>query len=123
MGSDRERVEDLAQMLRRVMDEKALTQTEIARRVGVHVSTVNLWVQRKRGLGRGPSRDTLTKLADALGESPRSVFAAAGRKVPGPLSPDAEARVLEIFRDLTAEQQRMFETQMRAVREDNEASA
>lgn len=111
--------EDLAQLLQRVIAEKGLTRTEIARRAGVSVSIVSAWANRTRGQGRGPSRATLIALAAALGEPERAVFAAASRKTPGPLSADQEERVLGYFRQLTAEQQADQETVLRALAERN----
>ena len=122
METSHQQGEDLAQLLTRVMAERDMTQSELARRAGVHVSTVNLWVRRKRGSGRGPNRETLARVAEALSIPARDVFAAAGRKTPGPLSPDAEQRLLEFFRELTAEQQRMLETTARALAEENRVS-
>lgn len=114
--------EDLAQLIRRVMDEKGIAQAEIARRAGVSVSAVSTWVNRKRGAGRGPSRDILHRLAAALGEPERRVFEAAKRKTPGPISPDAEQNLLEYFRDLTEEQQHAKLVEMRALAEDNRST-
>lgn len=115
--------EDLAQLLRRVMAEKDLTQTEIARRIDVSVSIVSAWVNRKRGGKRGPSSDILNRLADALGEPRDRVFAAAARKTPGPLNPDQEQEVLAVFRELTKEQQTTKIVEMRALVEHNRSNA
>lgn len=109
--------ETFAQLLQRLKDEyPGLTDSEIARRVGVHVSTVNTWVHGKRT----PRPDALRALATAFPKfTERELFAAVGRRAPGPLSPDAEERLLELFRELTAEQQQITETQMRALAEHN----
>ncbi|MFE7232516.1 XRE family transcriptional regulator [Streptomyces sp. NPDC057596] len=115
-----ERTEDLAQLLARLKDAYGVNETAIARRIGVAPATVNSWVHRTRGTGRGPNKDKLRALAR---EFPRfteaEVFAAAGRESPGPLSPDAEARILELWRGLTEEQQRAKEIEMRALGEAN----
>ncbi|GGP55494.1 helix-turn-helix domain-containing protein [Streptomyces abikoensis] len=109
-------VEDLAHLIRLIADHYQVSQSEIARRVGVSVSAVNTWVNRKRGGHRGPSADTLRKLAAAFPAfTEERIFAAAGRKRPGPLSPDAEQRILKLFRELTEEQQVITEAQMRAL--------
>lgn len=115
--------DDLAQLLRRVMDEKNLTQLEIARRSGISKSTIGAWVNRTRGTDRGPSRENLRALAAAIGEPEGRVFAAADRKTPGQLTPDDEAEVLEYYRELTAEQQRAKKIEMRALARDNQAGA
>lgn len=108
--------ETLAQLIRRVQDKHPdLTQTEIARRAGVSVSAVNTWANGSRI----PSRRSCDKLADALGEPRERVFAAANRRTPGPLSPDAEERLLELYRRLTVEEQRFVERQLMALAADD----
>lgn len=115
-----ERTEDLAQLLARLKSEYDVNESEIARRIGVAPATVNAWVNRKRGTGRGPNREKLRALASAFPKfSEAEIFKAAGRKAPGPLSPDAQQRLLHLFGELTAEQQRAYEIQMRATVEDN----
>lgn len=115
--------EDLAQLLRRVMDQKDLTQLEIARRSGISKSTIGAWINRTRGIDRGPSRERLRSLAAAIGEPEDRVFAAADRKTPGQITPDDEEEVLEYYRELTAEQQRAKKIEMRALARDNQAGA
>lgn len=105
------------------MAEKELTQTEIARRAGVSVSIVSAWVNRTRGGKKGPSRQTLERLAEAIGEPRERVFAAAARKVPGPLTPDKEQQVLQAFRELTEEQQSDKILEMEALAERNRSGA
>lgn len=113
--------EDLSALIRRVQAERPeLTQSEIARRLGISVSAVSNWINRKRGTSRGPNRDVLRALARVLGVPEREVFDAVARKLPGPTSPDAEERIIELFRGLTAEQQHMVEIQLRAVYEKNQ---
>lgn len=113
--------EDLSTLIRRVQDQRPhLTQSAIARQLGVSPATVNTWVTRKRGTGRGPNRETLTKLAGVLGLPDSVVFAAAGRKTPGPVTPDQGQRILQIFRELTIEQQQIIEIQMNALRDHNQ---
>lgn len=116
-------IETLAQLLRRVIAEKGLTQTEIASRVGVSISIVNAWANGKRGGKRGPNRETLEKLADALGEPRDRVFAAAARKTPGPLTPDKREAVLRVFEELTEEQQAAKLIEMQALGEHNRTGA
>ncbi|MFI6530461.1 XRE family transcriptional regulator [Streptomyces uncialis] len=115
-----ERTEDLAQLLARLKSTYGVGDSEIARRIGVAPATVNSWVHRKRGTGRGPARDKLAALAAAFPKfSEEAIFTAAGRKAPGPLSPDKEAEVLRYFRELTAEQQEITVAQLKAVTELN----
>ncbi|MEU6012041.1 helix-turn-helix domain-containing protein [Streptomyces sp. NPDC047453] len=118
--ADQGRTEDLAQLLARLKDTYGVTDSEISRRIGVAPATVNSWVHRKRGTGRGPNRDKLRALSQAFPKfTEAEVFAAAGRESPGPLSPDAEARIIELWRGLTAEQQRAKEVEMRALNDMN----
>lgn len=123
MGNSREH-EDLAQLIQAIRDEYDVNEPEIARRIGVHVSTVNSWTTRRRGGGRGPARETLEAIAREFPSFPKErVFAAAKRRTPGPLSPDAEERVLALYRELTAEQQEAKELEMRALVEHNRSGA
>lgn len=117
------RGEDLSQLITRIKDTYQVSESEIARRIDVRAATVNAWVNRTRGTVRGPNPDVLRRLAAAFPKiSEDEVFAAAGRRRPAPLNPDAEARILEVFRDLTEEQQRISEIQMRALRESNQSA-
>lgn len=119
-NSEPERVEDFAQLLVRLKDTYTVSDSEIARRIDVSPATVNAWVHRKRGGARGPARDILVAIARAFPKiTEAEIFAAVGRKAPGPLSPDAEERVQELYRELTAEQQSIVETQLRALVEMN----
>lgn len=119
MDSHEARPETLAQLLRRVMDEHPdLTQTELARRVGVSISAINTWRSGARGSGRGPAEKNLRALAEALrtyGVTEAELTAAADRKVPGPLDPNGEQRVLELYRQLSAAEQRFIERQMQGL--------
>lgn len=118
--ADQERTEDLAQLLARLKDVYNVNESEIARRIGVAPSTVNSWKNRTRGGKRGVRPETLRALAAAFPKfTEDEIFAAAGRETPGPLSPESEARILELYRGLTEEQQRMKEVEMRALNEMN----
>lgn len=111
--------EDIAQLIARLKDEYGVNDSQIATAVGVSVSTVNTWVHRKRI----PRPDALRAIAAAYPKfSEAVVFAAAGRQTPGPLSPAAEERLLELFRGLTAEQQKMKELELRALNEHNRSA-
>ncbi|WP_330236109.1 helix-turn-helix domain-containing protein [Streptomyces sp. NBC_00566] len=115
-----DRTEDLAQLLARLKDTYGVTETEIARRIGTGVSTVNSWSNRTRGGKRGPNREKLRALAREFPKfTEAEIFAAAGREAPGPLSPDAEARIIELWRGLTEEQQRAKLVELRALGEMN----
>jgi transcriptional regulator with XRE-family HTH domain len=111
--------EDFAQLLARLKDEYGVNDSQIATAIGVSVSTVNTWVHRKRQ----PRPDALRALAAAYPKFTEDrIFAAAGRKTPGPLSPTAEERLLELFRGLTAEQQEIKELELRALNAHNRSA-
>ncbi|HEX5566676.1 MAG TPA: XRE family transcriptional regulator, partial [Streptomyces sp.] len=99
------------------------SESAIARRIGVSSATVNQWVHRKRGVGRGPRVESLRRLAAEYNIPEGKVFAAAGRRTPGPLTPDQEAEVLRYFRDLTEEQQRAKLVEMRALAQHNRGAS
>ncbi|MFE9372317.1 helix-turn-helix domain-containing protein [Streptomyces sp. NPDC006711] len=112
--------EDLSALIKRLKDTYKVTESEIARAINVAPATVNSWVLRKRGTGRGPNPEKLRALSDAFPKfTVAEIFAAAGRRVPGPLAPEAEARLLELFRGLTPEQQAIKEIELRALNEAN----
>jgi transcriptional regulator with XRE-family HTH domain len=115
-----ERTENLAQLIKRLRETYDVSQSEIARRIGVAPATVSSWTLGVRGTKRGPSRDNLRAIAREFPKfTEDEIFAAAGRQAPGPLSPDAEARIIELYRELTPDQQRAKEIEMRALRDAN----
>lgn len=112
--------EDFAQLIAAIKTEYEVTESEIARRLGIAPATVNAWALRKRGTKRGPNPAILDRLHQAFPKFTRDrIAAAAGRKAPGPLSPDAKERLLRLFEELTEEQQTLIEMQVRAVVESN----
>ncbi|MGQ4517205.1 helix-turn-helix domain-containing protein [Streptomyces sp. DW26H14] len=112
--------DDFAQLLVRLKAHYGVTDSEIARRIDVSPATVNHWVHRKRGTGRGPKRASLEALAREFPHFPlEEIFASVGRAVPGSVSSDEEAEVLTVYADLTAVQQEFTLIQMRALRESN----
>ncbi|MFJ1695748.1 XRE family transcriptional regulator [Streptomyces sp. NPDC088252] len=116
--------EDLAQLIARLKDTYSVSDSEIARRIGVAAATVNSWVHRKRGTGRGPNREKLRALHREFPKfTEAEIFAAAGRKSPGPLNPEARERILALIDELTEDQQEMTEVQIRALVERNRMSA
>ena len=108
--------DDFAQILKRLRDSYNVTETEVARRIGAHVSTVNNWAHRK-SVPRPDAIRALAREFPAFTEG--GLFEAAGRKAPGPLSREAEERLLELFRGLTKEQQELKELELRAINERN----
>lgn len=117
---NKERTENLAQLIKSIRDEYDVSESEIARRIGVAPATVNAWTHGKRGGKRGPNPDKLRALAGAFPKyTEERVFAAARRAAPGPLDADAEQRLVDLFRGLTEEQQRAKLIEMSALNEAN----
>jgi transcriptional regulator with XRE-family HTH domain len=110
--------EDLAALLRSVLAENpGLTQKQIAEASGIPYATLNAWVTGRRGAGGRIAADDLRSLADALpADYPVArVFAAAGRRTPANLDAEREARLLELFHELDADQQRALIDMARAL--------
>lgn len=115
--TDQEQGEDFAQLIKRLKDEYQVSESEIARRLDVSIATVNNWVHGRR---QAPRVATLNKIAETFPKfSRREIFAAAGRRTPGPLSADATARLLAYFEELTEEQQQAKLVEMQALAEHN----
>lgn len=114
--------EDLASLIQWIKDTTRDSESAISRRIGVSPAAVNSWVRGTRGTGRGPNREALRRLAAEYKISEDRVFAAAGRRAPGPLSPDAKQRLLALFEELTEEQQRIKEIELRALADANRQS-
>ncbi|MFC8491837.1 helix-turn-helix domain-containing protein [Streptomyces sp. NPDC057235] len=109
--------EDFAQLLDRLKDTYGgLSDSEVARRLGLSNATVNLWVHRKRI----PSAKNLEAIAAAFPAFTRDeLFASTRRRVPGKLTPDREERIMQLIRGLTAEQQDFTEAQLRGLHDAN----
>lgn len=118
-GQDGPPTEDLAQLIQWIKDETGDSESAIARRIDVAPATVNAWVHRTRGGTRGPNRMTLDRLVVKYQLPEARVYAAARRKAPGPLAEDAKDRLLALFEELTEEQQRAKEVELRALVEYN----
>jgi transcriptional regulator with XRE-family HTH domain len=103
-------VEDLAALLKRILAEKDKSQAWLATETGIPLATVNAWVVGRRAPKGESGTESLRKLAVALGVTPKLMFEAAGRRAPGPLSEEREAKLLRIYRALPVEGQRMLIT-------------
>jgi transcriptional regulator with XRE-family HTH domain len=99
-------VEDLAALIKRVMDERGLTQKAIAEASGIPVATLSAWVTRRRGTAGRIDGSVLRRLAEALGVTPRDVFEAAGRRPPADLDAAREEKLLRLYRDMSVSGQR-----------------
>lgn len=110
--------EDFAQALAALKDEYKVSDSDIARAIGVSSAAVGTWVHRQKK----PRRASVVALAHAYPKfTEERLFAALGRERPGPLDKSAEERLLALFRELTAEQQEMKEIEMRALAERNQS--
>jgi transcriptional regulator with XRE-family HTH domain len=108
MGESSEDSEDLPQLLRRALAEHPdLSQKKLAERSGIPLTTLNSWVKGRRGVGGNINSESLRRLADQLPDeyTPRRVFLAAGRPVPGPQSQAREETLMQRYRKLTEPQQ------------------
>ncbi|MFE1329706.1 transcriptional regulator [Streptomyces microflavus] len=103
--------EDLAALLARLLEETGdKTQKELAEAAGIKYPTLNAWMNRTRGTSR-INPDDLRALGNVMRGwgvevSPRTLFEAAGRPVPGPTDEERERRLLEIYRQLPSKGQR-----------------
>ncbi|MFJ2292155.1 transcriptional regulator [Streptomyces sp. NPDC087894] len=103
--------EDLAALLARLLEETGdHTQKDLAVAAGIRYPTLNAWMNRTRGTSRINPDDlrALTNILRGWGAevTPRQLFEAAGRPVPGPTDEEREQRLLEIYRQLPSKSQR-----------------
>ncbi|MEU6279792.1 helix-turn-helix transcriptional regulator [Streptomyces sp. NPDC047028] len=110
--------ETFAQVLAALKDEyRGISDSEISRRIGSHVSTVNNWANGKAI----PRRDAIRRLAEEFPRFPETrLFAATGKKTPPPLQAGEREALLEVFDRLTEEQRQMLYIQATAVAESND---
>lgn len=109
--------ETFAQALAALKGEYRVNDSEIARRIDAHVSTVNNWAHGKAN----PRAAAIRALAREFPKFTEvRLFAAVGKRAPAPLSPDGRAEVLDVFDQLTREQQEMLLIQARAVADSNQ---
>jgi transcriptional regulator with XRE-family HTH domain len=94
-------VDDLKNLIERVMAEKNWPLTTLARRSGLSTSTLHSWKSGDRATGsRGPSPEKLRQLAEGAGLPVAQVFEAAGRHIPAPMDDEDERRFLHLLRSL-----------------------
>ncbi|MFB6771097.1 helix-turn-helix domain-containing protein [Streptomyces sp. NPDC056337] len=103
--------EDLAALLDRLLAEApGKTQKDLATEAGISYPTLNAWINRTRGTSR-IDPDRLRDLVAAFRKwgvavTPREMFAAAGRPVPGRTDVQREERLLRLYRQLPEDKQR-----------------
>lgn len=109
--------ETFAQAFAALKDHYRVSDSEVSRRIGAHVSAVNNWARGKAN----PRPASVRKLAAEFPAFTEArLFAAMGKRAPAPLSADRRAAVLEVFDRLTEEQQEMLLIQASAVAKRNE---
>lgn len=108
--------ETFAEVLAELMDEYHVSQSDIARAIEGSPSTVSLWLRGRRT----PRNDTIRTIAEAYPKyTVKRLTEAVGRKPSAPLTPDRRERVLDIFDQLTEEQQEIMLIQGKALADSN----
>ncbi|WP_234313284.1 MULTISPECIES: helix-turn-helix domain-containing protein [Streptomyces] len=103
--------EDLAALLTRLLEEAGgKSQKDLADASGVKHPTLNHWIKRTRGTSRIPP-ESLRAIGSVfrgwgVEVTPRELFEAAGRPVPGQADEERERRLLDIYRQLPTKAQR-----------------
>jgi hypothetical protein len=103
--------EDLAALLERLLrGAPDKTQKDLATEASIRYPTLNAWINRTRGTSRIDPEVLRSLVAVFRGwgveVTPKEMFEAAGRRVPGPVSEEREARLLKIYRALPEDKQR-----------------
>ena len=109
--------ETFAQVLAALKSEYGVNDSEISRRIGAHVSTVNNWANGKPTPGRGAVR-TLAAVGPIV--TAAGIFGALGTRPPAPLRADEREQLLDVFDRLTEEQRQILFIQASAVADSNE---
>ncbi|WP_405554257.1 XRE family transcriptional regulator [Streptomyces sp. NBC_01171] len=117
MDTPQNPAETFAQVLAELKSHYGASDSEIARRIGSHVSTVNNWAHGKAS----PRAAAIRRLAAEFPHFTEArLFAAIGKRAPAPLSADDREALLGVFDRLTEEQQQMLLIQASAVADSNE---
>ncbi|MFB6943227.1 helix-turn-helix domain-containing protein [Streptomyces sp. NPDC060286] len=103
--------EDLAALLQRLLEEAPdKTQKDLAAEAGISYPTLNAWMNRTRGTSR-IDPEKLRAMVSAFRRwgvevTPKQMFSATGRPVPGRADAEREARLLALYRQLPESKQR-----------------
>jgi transcriptional regulator with XRE-family HTH domain len=103
--------EDLAALIERLLSQAPdKTQKDLATEAGIRYPTLNAWMNRTRGTSR-IDPEVLRSLVAVFRKwgvevTPKAMFEATGRPVPGPTGDEREARLLHLYRQLPADKQR-----------------
>jgi transcriptional regulator with XRE-family HTH domain len=104
--------ETLSALLKRALDgTPGLTQRGLAERAGIPNSTLGAWITGRRVPKNTPeAKDQLRALAEHLpGVTVRELFESIGQQVPGALAPEAEERMLAMYRNLSSGRRRVVD--------------
>lgn len=112
--------ETFAQVLALLKDQYKVNDSQIAKRIGAHVSTVNNWAHGKANPRPGAIRALAAEFPLSGDRTEARFFAAIGKRAPAPLTQDRRDAVLREFDRLTEEQQELLLIQARAVADSNE---
>lgn len=109
--------ETLSALLKRVIQQNQLTQSGLADRSGIPLATLNAWVSgRRTPQNAADTKVQLRSLAQHLpGVTVAQLFESIGQQVPGPLSLDAEARIVSLYRNLSSSRRRIVDSLVEAL--------
>lgn len=109
--------ETFAQVLAALKGEYDISESKIADRIGVHVSTVNNWAHGKAN----PRAAAVRALAAEFPKFTEArLFAAMGKRAPAQPSPARRDAMLRTYDRLTEEQQEMLLIQADALADSNQ---
>lgn len=109
--------ETFAQVLAALKRTYGVSEPKIADAVGVHVSTVNNWINGKAE----PRAKYVRALAAAYPKFDEDrLFWALGKRAPAPQTDDEREETLKILDRMTLEQRRMLLIQAKAVADSND---
>lgn len=95
---------DFGNWLLKEMENRGLSQAELARRAGVNQSTISLVIGGKRGVGE----DLCTALAKAFGLPIETIFRAAGLLPHRPGTDEDFEELKHLFSQMSEEEQEEF---------------
>jgi len=103
--------ETLSALLKRAIQRHGLTQKSLAERSGVPLATLNAWIRgRRTPQNTADSKAQLRLIAEHLPSlDVAQLFESIGQQVPGEISPEAEARTMGLYRNLSSGRRRVVD--------------
>lgn len=86
-----------ADWLRDELERRGWSQSDLARKAGVHRQVINSYINHRRGK---PDEDILRRVARAFGYSPETVFRAAGLLPPKPESSELTEKIVHLVNQM-----------------------